>query len=67
LSNHKKGFCELKRGLEASPVRRVVTINVELGNTKGRGRFGTVDLLIRVAWFVKMEIMYSISKAADLN
>ncbi len=37
------------------------------GNTNWRGRFSKVDLLTRVACFVKKWIMFSISKVADLN
>jgi hypothetical protein len=36
-------------------------------NTNGRGRLSTVDLLIKVACFVKKEIMLALSKAIDKN
>ncbi len=41
-------------------------VNVWPGNTNRRGRVGTVDLLIKVACFVK-KIMLAVSKATDLN
>jgi hypothetical protein len=37
------------------------------GTTNIRGILSTVDLLIRVACFVKKLILFSISKGADLN
>jgi len=40
---------------------------VKAGNTNGRGRLSTVDLLIKVACFVKKEIMLALSKAIDKN
>jgi len=35
--------------------------------TEGGGKLSTVDLLIKVACFVKKLIMLAIAKAADLN
>jgi hypothetical protein len=37
------------------------------GNPNCRGRLSMVDLLIRVACFVKNKIMFSLSRAAILN
>jgi hypothetical protein len=37
------------------------------GNTNSRGRLNTVDLLTRVACFVKKKIIFSISKGAELK
>jgi hypothetical protein len=36
-------------------------------NTYSRGRLSTVDLLIKVACFVKNKLMFAKSKAANLN
>ncbi len=37
------------------------------GNTSLRGRLTTVSLLILVTCFVKKEIMFALSKGADVN
>jgi len=37
------------------------------GTLSEGGRLGTVDLLIQEACFVKKQIIFAISKAADLN
>jgi hypothetical protein len=37
------------------------------GNPNWRGRLSTVGLLIKLACFVKKEIMFAFSKEADLN
>ncbi len=45
----------------------VLSVRVKAGNTNRRGRLSTVDLLTKVACFVKKQIMLAISKAAGLN
>ncbi len=39
----------------------------QAGNTNWKGELSTVDLLNKVACFVRKQIMFSTSKAADLN
>ncbi len=45
----------------------VICFEVKAGNSNRRGRLSTVDLLIKVACFVKQQVMSALSKAADLN
>ncbi len=47
--------------------RKVPNILVLPGNTYWRARHSTVDLLLKVACFVKRSIKFSIEKEADLN
>jgi len=37
------------------------------GNTNQKGKLSAVNLLIRVTSFIKKKIIFSVSKAADLN
>jgi len=37
------------------------------GKSYPRGRLSTVDLLVKVVFFAKKQIIFAISKAADLN
>jgi hypothetical protein len=57
-----------------SVLNKIIHLNVQkcieklkAGKTEERGRLSTVDHLIRVAHLVKKLIMFSISKAANLN
>jgi len=42
-------------------------MNVESGNPNCIGSLGTVDLLVKIACFVKSKRIFSILKAAGLN
>ncbi len=64
-SNNELNKVKMSRALETE--RKQVNkeaISVQPGNTNWRGRLCTVDLLIKITWFVKM---FVISKVADLN
>ncbi len=50
-----------------SVTRLKTAVFVKSGNPNWRRRFSTIDLLIKVAYFVKWVIVLAISKAADLN
>jgi hypothetical protein len=41
--------------------------NINPGNTEWKGRFSTVDLLIKAASFIKSKYCLHLSKAADVN
>jgi hypothetical protein len=45
----------------------VIDSFISAGNTNLRGRLSTVDLLIKVASFVKKQIIFTFSKIADVN
>jgi hypothetical protein len=40
---------------------------VKPGNTNWGGKLSTVDLPIKIAWFVQKQVMFVLSKAADPN
>jgi hypothetical protein len=39
----------------------------DFNSVEGKGRSSTVDLLIKLACFLNKQIMFAISKTADLN
>ncbi len=45
----------------------VIDSFIRAGNINIRGRLSTVDLLIKVASFVKKQIIFTFSKIADVN